>query len=66
MDKPIEGLTCSCCGGPARGRQWYNRDTGYGLCDKCAQWIKPRETTEYMEECYGIEGYNYSIKEDKQ
>ena len=32
---PIQELTCGCCSGSARGRQWWNQDQGYGLCDKC-------------------------------
>ena len=28
-------LTCACCGERARGRQWWNRDTGYGVCSRC-------------------------------
>lgn len=31
---------CSCCGAYAGAfEQWHNRDTGYGLCGKCAKWI---------------------------
>ena len=31
----IEYLTCCCCGCLTKGRQWWNRDTGYGLCNGC-------------------------------
>ena len=55
-------LTCSCCDGPAIGRQWWNRDTGCGLCSKCADWIATRETPEYMQFAYGIEGIHYFKK----
>ena len=32
----IVPLICCCCNGETYGRQWYNRDTGYGLCSRCA------------------------------
>lgn len=32
---PLVSLTCCCCGTSTKGRQWWNRDTGYGLCDSC-------------------------------
>jgi hypothetical protein len=58
-------LTCCCCFQGTHGRQWYNRDTGYGLCAKCANWIptRGRETPEDMKENYGIEGVHYFLKE---
>jgi hypothetical protein len=34
---PARWLLCSCCGAETRGRQWHNRDTGYGLCVSCIQ-----------------------------
>lgn len=52
-------LICCCCGGLTRGKQWHNRDKGYGLCSKCAKWLKTRETPEEMTENYGVEGINY-------
>ncbi len=55
-------LICCCCGVYTVGRQWYNRDAGYGLCPKCAKWIKSRND-EDMQSCYGIEGYHYNIEE---
>ena len=33
--KPIRTLECCCCGAEAKGRQWWNRDTGYGICVPC-------------------------------
>ena len=42
-------LTCCVCGGAAPARkQWWNRDTGFGLCGKCAAWLKTRR--DYNEE----------------
>lgn len=65
-------MRCSCCGGDAgRFEQWWNRDTGYGLCGKCAEWIDqyrpfgreiPEERIggEEFTRCYGYEGKHWS------
>jgi len=32
-------LRCSVCGQAAWGRQWWNQDTGYGVCARCGdEW----------------------------
>lgn len=60
-------LICSCCGAYAKGRQWPNRDTGYGLCPECADWIGKRGTdAEEMRRLYGERGVHYGIKEQTQ
>jgi len=67
MDKPIKTLTCTCCGQPTRGRQWWNQDAGYGLCLKCA--VKIIESRDYKDDykafelTYGKIGYHHSIIE---
>lgn len=57
---PTKYLTCCCCGEGTTGRQWYNRDTGYGLCNKCAAWIRSRGK-EDMKDNYGISGIHYEV-----
>uniref|UniRef100_A0A6M3L8A2 Uncharacterized protein n=1 Tax=viral metagenome TaxID=1070528 RepID=A0A6M3L8A2_9ZZZZ len=58
----IKGLVCCCCGSLTKGRQWYNRDIGYGLCDRCAGWLEGKGTTaEEMTSCYGERGVHYCI-----
>ena len=32
----LRRLTCCVCGSQCRGRQWHDRDTGYGICLSCA------------------------------
>lgn len=60
--KPVVSLTCCCCGKSTQGRQWYNRDKGYGLCANCAEWIKSRGTSaEEMQSLYGIKGTHYDL-----
>ena len=57
-------LTCACCGGPCKGKQFWNRDKGYGLCPKCHTWMKSKgETSEEIKEYYGVEGYHFHAEE---
>lgn len=58
---PIKTLKCCCCGERTKGRQWWNRDTGFGLCEACAQRIEKREDSESMRSCYGEKGTHYCI-----
>lgn len=57
----IKSLTCCCCGEGTKGRQWYNRDIGYGLCPKCVPYCSKKMDAEEMKSCYGIEGVHYNI-----
>lgn len=51
-------LICACCGSGAMGRQWWNRDTGYGYCGKCNE----ENSAEEIRSCYGVRGYHFSIE----
>ena len=72
--KPIRSLFCACCGGFTRGRQWFNQDTGYGICSDCIAWLRkpksetgpPRESEAYIRDCYGIEGINFNVTDKAQ
>lgn len=35
MSKRVLFLCCCVCGKQEQGRQWWNRDKGYGLCRSC-------------------------------
>jgi hypothetical protein len=59
---PIKMLTCSCCSQYTEGRQWWNRDKGYGLCDKCANIIIKKYDKEEMKSCYGEKGFHYLLE----
>lgn len=54
-------LECCCCGAGTIGRQWYNRDAGYGICELCAIKIARTETPDYMRSTYGITGVHHSV-----
>lgn len=59
---PIRSLICCCCGSETKGRQWWNRDTGYGLCvgciDLCAKGVKIGEKTS----SYGVRGLHFDVE----
>ena len=62
----IRSLRCACCGTMTRGRQFWNQDTGYGLCDKCHDWIASRApmhgtSPEEMARTYGEPGNHVKI-----
>lgn len=61
MQGEIQNLTCSCCHALTTGRQWHNQDDGFGLCDKCADWIATREMPEYVKRTYGAIGIHYKV-----
>lgn len=63
-------MTCCVCGESAgRWQQHHNRDTGYGLCRKCADWLvdpvkrgKHFYTPMEMADLYGMPGIHYEPK----
>ena len=59
----IKTLTCAVCGAETKGRQWANRDNGYGICDKCVDTVEAPpefETKEdYLYFNFGKKGFHY-------
>lgn len=58
---PVRRMLCSCCGAEARGRQWHNRDTGYGLCTNCIDFCHRKETPESFRSLYGDRGVHFDV-----
>lgn len=61
MAKPVRRLTCCCCGKSTTGRQWWNRDTGFGLCIACVSYCHGRQPAAEFASCYGVAGVHYAI-----
>ena len=61
----MKRLICACCGKYTTGKQWWNQDTGYGLCKECADYIEAKEGKEYLEDCYGKRGIHFDIEENQ-
>lgn len=57
----VISLRCACCGIETKGRQWHNRDTGYGVCLDCITGMAGIETPETLREWYGIAGVHYRV-----
>lgn len=54
---------CCCCGGPAFGLQWFNRDIGYGICRKCVEWQRSRGVPESdIRMSCGDEGIHWGVQ----
>jgi hypothetical protein len=58
----VKTLICCCCDQYTAGRQWWNREEGYGLCEDCAERIEKREDSNHMTSCYGVKGIHYCVK----
>lgn len=58
----VQQLTCACCGNYHKGRQWWNRDDGYGLCNNCIDDCIT-DPLDFLEAGanYGVPGYHYDI-----
>jgi hypothetical protein len=63
--KPISTLTCCVCGDSTCGRQWWNRDTGYGICAPCIAYVRTRGyTDEQIHDYYGFDGVHWNVESE--
>ena len=60
----MRNLVCCVCGENAgKFHQHWNRDTGYGVCRRCVEWVASRGSYgDEIESLYGKEGINYAAK----
>lgn len=65
-EQRIRNLECCCCGARTRGRQWWNRDTGYGLCNACIGFCKADVMYFTTHPDYGTRGKHYDVQEHEQ
>jgi len=61
--QPTEYLTCCCCGSETAGRQWWNRDTGFGLCQDCIK-LNGVDSVAYGKtaDSFGVRGYHRDLQ----
>lgn len=53
--------TCSCCDGEAGAfDQHWNRDAGFGLCERCIDFVARGQTPADFERTYGLPGKHYA------
>lgn len=62
----LRWLACACCGSDAgHWAQWFNQDTGYGICRRCVDWSRSPERAKHwegeenFERTYGVAGIHY-------
>lgn len=56
-------LACCCCGGGAIGRQWWNRDHGFGLCANCVDYCVGDDLPlGVTTESYGVRGFHFDTE----
>jgi hypothetical protein len=59
--KPARTLICCTCGQPTKGRQWWNRDTGYGVCTDCGNATASKEGETASRSYYGERGLHWDL-----
>jgi hypothetical protein len=58
----IFDLVCAVCGGPAPARkQWWNRDTGFGVCPGCFVLVTEKQGLEEAVLCFGHPDVHHSL-----
>lgn len=55
----IRKMDCCICGIRCFGRQWWNRDTGFGICPRCAEYEETKISPKEHEELYGKPNVHY-------
>lgn len=57
---PLQWMKCCRCGDRTKGRQWWNCDTGFGICPPCVQRQRDRgASAEEILELYGQKGIHW-------
>ena len=60
--KKIQLLTCAVCSKETKGQQWFNQDTGFGLCDSCIPFVQKYEAYPgELKQSFGIAGTHFGI-----
>ena len=55
-------LRCSCCGERCAGRQWWNQDNGFGLCERCVEYsLFQCRSPPDLRRSYGVPGRHWAV-----
>lgn len=64
---PIRRLTCCVCGESTRGRQWWNRDDGFGICPASVEFVRSHGASEEeIIRSYGHKGIHWGVEPEAQ
>ena len=63
--KPIKWLSCTCCGEGLKGREWWNQEPGYGLCDSCVPMCCGPIDAGQESETHGVAGVHFLIPQSE-
>lgn len=56
----LRRLQCCTCGASCTGRQWWNRDTGWGICGECPKlWRENPRCHDDVEHSCGVAGIHW-------
>jgi len=64
--KPIKRLTCTCCAESLLGRDWWNQEPGYGLCNSCVPICCGPIEQGQESETYGVAGVHFLIPQQER
>ena len=57
----VRRLWCAVCGAETQGRQWWNRDIGYGVCIPCGDECAAKDGYQESVLLYGNRGEHWGI-----
>lgn len=57
----LANLICNCCGQYIKGKQWWNRDEGYGICKSCGEEQADRYGLAQVELDNGKKGIHWGV-----
>lgn len=61
----ITTLECNCCGLCTKGRQWWNRDDGYGICESCGNEQAEHYGLDRVNEWNGRRGVYWGLAQNR-
>jgi hypothetical protein len=60
-EPPLRLICCVCGDAAPAHKQWWNHDTGFGICPTCYARQLAKEGQEAAEHCYGLPNVHHSL-----